>query len=226
MCKLKYFLPWLVLVSSQAFAVTVIYDESVSGDISGRYYENYFTLSPGANEIRGNVWTEIYWDVGMDDSDYDSYMVYVPDGRQLTSLSFDYTFTDDNDGYETTLFGYGFTLVSCQSQTQCGWYSQDYKGATLYKWTAEGGYTTETTSVYAPRIQRVLPLLEDLSDLPGGTWYQFSPATVTYNGGGTMDYTVTFNVTPVPLPPAMWMFGIGLLGLVGAAKRKIFRRAE
>ena len=33
-------------------------------------------------------------------------------------------------------------------------------------------------------------------------------------------FSVDFSVTPIPLPAALWLFGAGLLGLVGIARRK------
>jgi hypothetical protein len=42
-----------------------------------------------------------------------------------------------------------------------------------------------------------------------------SNGTVTLSAAG-----LTFATSPVPLPPAVWMFGSGLLGLVGVARRK------
>ena len=36
----------------------------------------------------------------------------------------------------------------------------------------------------------------------------------------SLDYTFAFDVTAVPIPPALWLFSSGLLGLVGIARRK------
>ena len=38
--------------------------------------------------------------------------------------------------------------------------------------------------------------------------------------GGAADFSFDFNVAPVPIPPAAWLFGSGLLGLIGIARRK------
>lgn len=39
-------------------------------------------------------------------------------------------------------------------------------------------------------------------------------------GGGAQFYIEGLNVNPVPIPAAVWLFGSGLLGLVGIARRK------
>lgn len=36
----------------------------------------------------------------------------------------------------------------------------------------------------------------------------------------SLDYTLTYTVAAVPVPAAVWLFGSGLLGLVGIARRK------
>ena len=53
--------------------------------------------------------------------------------------------------------------------------------------------------------------------LAGGTGIDFRPA-----GNATTDYFYIRNadVTVVPVPAAVWLFGSGLLGLVGIARRK------
>jgi len=50
----------------------------------------------------------------------------------------------------------------------------------------------------------------------GGTWssYTIGDFTNTYEGA-------TINPVPVPVPAALWLFGSGLIGLVGVARRRI-----
>jgi hypothetical protein len=45
-------------------------------------------------------------------------------------------------------------------------------------------------------------------------------ATKTIFNGEDFTRALFQAVTPVPIPPALWLFGSGLLGLVGIAKRK------
>lgn len=46
-------------------------------------------------------------------------------------------------------------------------------------------------------------------------------ATWTLNGDSSFVYGAPAAVSAVPIPPAVWLFGSGLLGLVGIARRKI-----
>lgn len=46
-------------------------------------------------------------------------------------------------------------------------------------------------------------------------------ATWTLNSSGTLVYSLAPAVSSVPIPAAVWLFGSGLLGLVGIARRKL-----
>jgi hypothetical protein len=49
----------------------------------------------------------------------------------------------------------------------------------------------------------------------------FGPWSSVFMADGTkQDFAFRIWVEPVPIPPALWLFGSGLLGLVGMAKRK------
>jgi len=53
--------------------------------------------------------------------------------------------------------------------------------------------------------------------------WSFIPDPLAYAGSGwPNNYVLSYNVSfePVPVPPAVWLFGSGLIGLVGFARRK------
>jgi len=67
----------------------------------------------------------------------------------------------------------------------------------------------------------------DLSGTLFPNFYTLSANANTYAdaygvgaASGTADFTVDFRVSTVPIPAAAWLFGSGLLGLVGIARRK------
>ncbi|RKZ59317.1 MAG: hypothetical protein DRQ44_13820 [Gammaproteobacteria bacterium] len=61
----------------------------------------------------------------------------------------------------------------------------------------------------------------DIGQLSVGDWY----VTPTFYVDGLLDAQLTtllplFTVTAVPVPAAAWLFGSGLIGLIGVARRK------
>ena len=61
----------------------------------------------------------------------------------------------------------------------------------------------------------------DIGQLSAGEWY----VTPTFYVDGILDAQLTtslplFTVTAVPVPTAAWLFGSGLIGLIGVARRK------
>ena len=54
------------------------------------------------------------------------------------------------------------------------------------------------------------------TNLLSGEWY-VNVHTVNYGGGEIRGQVI---VNPVPIPAAVWLFGSGLLGLIGIARRK------
>jgi len=52
-----------------------------------------------------------------------------------------------------------------------------------------------------------------------GSYYALITGTADGSGGGA--YTLALAIQPVPLPPALWLLGSGLLGLLGLASRRL-----
>ncbi len=55
----------------------------------------------------------------------------------------------------------------------------------------------------------------------GECWLGFNDDAMTKNASDNFgEVTANVSVAPIPLPPAAWLFGSGLLGLIGIARRK------
>ena len=63
------------------------------------------------------------------------------------------------------------------------------------------------------------PSLFFLADLSSDTNYVLRTA-FNYNGANEVTAAATTSVTVVPVPAAAWLFGSGLIGLMGLARRK------
>ena len=74
-------------------------------------------------------------------------------------------------------------------------------------WYGNGTFTAQ--SGYGPAT-----LYAAISPVAGGTNVS-SAGTVTLNSSG-----LSFATNAVPLPPALWLLGSGLLGLAGISRRK------
>ena len=65
-----------------------------------------------------------------------------------------------------------------------------------------------------PFTSTSVPAVFDVSD----PWYSY----LRFNVDDSVAYTFnTTSISAVPVPPAIWLFGSGLLGLIGMAKRRV-----
>ena len=96
--------------------------------------------------------------------------------------------------------------------------------------TADGVNFDATSSVTGNSItlfndsQFVIALQEDISSdwFEPISWFEITPASNIYNITFSNGSVISIDATPtiVPLPAAVWLFGAGLIGLIGVARRK------
>jgi len=77
---------------------------------------------------------------------------------------------------------------------------------------ADGNPTTDTLGIFALTIS--------IADAFPGFDGTFNGASLQIFGGGYDSGLALVGTTAVPVPAAVWLFGSGLLGLVGVARRK------
>ncbi len=166
-------------------------------------------LTFGANSQAVTVWDESV------DGDLDGTQTIALVAGVNTVLGF-HVETPASTNYEA----WNFTLASGQSISEINITYDDPQGAFnqypnqgVYSVTGPGGLLIfETidgdlfqTDTYSPELKDVGNYLVELT---GDFVY---PQT---------NWSVDFTVSQVPLPAAAWLFGAGLLGLIGIARRK------
>ena len=131
--------------------------------------------------------------VGRADSDwFDVFAFDVDAGLSLSNVIID--FYDETDGNYTTF------LLSPMSETcNCGGYD-------VYSQIFETSLDQDFGSAFIPEYNN------DLSQYFLLAESQSNPATYS------LDYV--FTLTAVPVPASVWLFGSGLFGLIGMARRK------
>lgn len=88
-----------------------------------------------------------------------------------------------------------------------------YNSVLVTEPTEEGGEpSTETLGIFALTI--------NLADAFPGFTGTFNGASLQIYGGGYDSGLALVGTTAVPVPAAVWLFGSGLIGLVGIARRK------
>jgi len=75
------------------------------------------------------------------------------------------------------------------------------------------------TYYFSIQAKNNLPMLDALNPLTDDNWIGFAPTL--WNGGsfGSGSYVLNVSAQAVPVPAAAWLFGTGVLGLAGLARR-------
>jgi len=184
---------FLMTISGQATSAPLSYDESVSGDISP-YHPNdpLFVFDIGLNTITGTAFAS-----SAGSSDFDNFGFVVPNGSVLTTIIYEFS--------NVTTSGTG------NINTRYGFY--------------EGSVVNDVFAQPVTPVSDTSPITFSLASLPLSSGIYNTNQTFGFLSGSaagtaSWDYKMTFNVRAVPLPATAWLFGSGLLGIIGVTRRK------
>ena len=196
----------LSLMALNVNASTVTYDESINGDLvwGGTYgdYMHLGELGAGTNTISGDGGfnPNTGWD------DFDGFRFDVASNMQIISARLTFNVTG------------GLTA---------GWHFLDMTNNDLSDRPFVDSPTTLLTDVFT-QSDTTFDIFTDgtmqiTSPIQSGNYIMSAGSFSAPSGteGGFISYTFEFDVAPVPIPATVWLFGSGLIGLIGVARRKV-----
>lgn len=186
------YLKWLgngcafgLLLFAHAHAA-IVYDEGTDGDLSGVFSTpTLLTLNPGANTIIGNIGQN--GNTGAtDQSDADYFGFNIAPNFELTSI-----FVDD---YSTAPPNTQSLIAYTSGTSFSGQQSSDIEFLALFSLNEE-----------------LINVITNGTGFLAAGEYAF---WIQETASGITDYELTFNITPVPLPAAVWLFAPALITLL------------
>ena len=183
----------VLLVSGQVNAAIIDYDESLDGDISGN--PNFHLDAVGANTWRGSV---SFSGLG---HDFDDFSITLATPLQITA-------------YSVVLSNPVVEDVSAEAIIR--WILSESDPTTLQQDNFDvftSAQTMEVGPVITPFSAAVLNLSQSAS-------CRGCPSSSYLFGADYLVTVVTGAIPAVPVPAAIWLFGTGLLGLIGFSKRR------
>lgn len=178
-------------------AAPLSYDEAIDGDLYAGLYPDtskVLELDIGINTVTGSTVVSSFR------TDLDSFFIIFPAGSQLISISYEFRNLD---------------LIPDTSFLIKRFQFFNYYKSTNELWTIDLINDTSPLSAFSSSLPvPSLPIEEDIYKLKNEGY------AYTSLGGGSWDYTWTFEVTTVPIPATVWLFGSGIIGLIGIARRK------
>ena len=185
-----FFCVLTLIVVAPATAFT--YSETVDGDISGSVE---FALDTGLNTINGS--TSFDTDGA---TDWDDFLFSVPVGSTVDSIV--YSFTNTNFTGDLTYLGVNPSLyIDVSGDLQFLGYN--------------GYIDLFSSSSPVSLFTSLMPLSQSRYELSEAiAWY------TAEHGAASWDYTKSIYISAIPVPATVWLFGSGLIGLVGIARRR------
>jgi hypothetical protein len=187
-----YFL--LLLFAGTAYAAPVAYDEVIQGDLQDL---DILTLLPPTTLLFDSGVNTItgssFVDIPQSSFDRDQFIFLVPVGLQVTNIAVSSNATQSPGA-----------LLGANVSVRNGTSPIDAAVAFL-SLDSNGGSIT--------------PVSLPLATGSYGVYVDYFTSDNNANVG-TINYTMAFTVSSIPIPPALYLFGSGLLGLIGIARKK------
>lgn len=193
---------FLLLNASTVMAAIVTWDESIDGELT---LFNHLQFDVGVNTIVG-------------DTGYSSPMQFafiIPEGVALTSV--DYTIHNITlSGTATGIFVETYFLNPNAVSLNEPLYPVD---ASYIGESPPGSVSVTESYTYSPGDEGAL--FNNILLGPGEYYFYTRVGFYgSYPGGGVMDNTFQFKLTPVPVPPTFTLFSLGVLSLIVIVRKK------
>lgn len=186
----------LAMATSLSAQAAVVYDESISGDLSSdNLNPTSISLSAGDNIISGNVIAA--------PGDRDFWTVTIANDQSLDAIILDQFVTTEDRSFFAVEQGPQITAINSAAT---------YLGSAL---VGAGAGASQGDDI-----------LDDLGGaIFGGSGFigALGPGTYTFwfqETAAEVDYSLNFQVSQVPVPAAAWLFGSALVGLAGVKRKQ------